>query len=96
MEDLKQHLESLHKELQGSQALDPATLQALKLVAEDIRLRLEGADENLENAGEAGVQSESQSLSKRLEGIVEEFEMQHPRLTNIVSQIVERLADMGI
>jgi hypothetical protein len=96
MEDLKQHLESLHKELQGSQALDPATLEALKLVAQDIRFRLESADENLESVGEAGVQSESQSLSKRLEGLVEEFEMQHPRLTNIVSQIVERLADMGI
>ncbi|MFN7292796.1 MAG: DUF4404 family protein [Pirellula sp.] len=38
----------------------------------------------------------SQSLSKRLEGLVDEFEIQHPRLTNIVSQIAERLADMGI
>ncbi|MFN7875042.1 MAG: DUF4404 family protein [Pirellula sp.] len=96
MEDLKQHLQSLHVELQGSQSLDPSTLEALKLVAEDIRIRLESVSEGSESAGEVGGQSESPSLSQRLEGLIDEFEIQHPRLTNIVSQIVERLADMGI
>jgi hypothetical protein len=89
MEDLKQHLQSLHAELQSSQAMDPATLEALRIVAEDIRV-------HLESAGQAATTPPSQSLSKRLEGLVDEFEVQHPRLTNIVSQIAERLADMGI
>jgi hypothetical protein len=89
MEDLKEHLRSLHEELQSSQALDPATLEALQVVAEDIRVRLE-------SAGDVGIAATSPSLSTRLEGLVNEFEVQHPRLTNIVSQIAERLADMGI
>lgn len=89
MEDLKQHLQSLHMELQSNQAMDPATLEALRIVAEDIRA-------HLESAGQVGTTPSSQSLSKRLEGMVNEFEVQHPRLTSIVSQIAERLADMGI
>ncbi|MCU0719884.1 MAG: DUF4404 family protein [Pirellula sp.] len=89
MEDLKEHLRSLHEELQSSPALDPATLEALQVVAEDIRV-------HLESAGNVGMATASPSLSTRLEGLVNEFEVQHPRLTNIVSQIAERLADMGI
>lgn len=89
MEDLKQHLQALHNELQSSKSLDPSTLEALKILAEDIRV-------HIDNSQHAVPSASNSSLSDRLEGLLNDFEVQHPRLTNIISQIAERLADMGI
>lgn len=89
MEDLKQHLQALHNELQSSKSLDPSTLEALNILAEDIRV-------HIDNSQHAGQSASAPPLSSRLEELLNDFEVQHPRLTNIISQIAERLADMGI
>ncbi|XZE21645.1 DUF4404 family protein [Pirellulaceae bacterium SH449] len=88
MDDLKQQLEHLHSELQNTENLDPATVEALKVLASDISMHLERAEQAPPDA--------DGSISSRLKTMVEDFEMQHPRLTTIVSQLAERLADMGI
>jgi hypothetical protein len=88
MDDLKLQLEHLHSELQNTECLDPSTVEALKVLAADISAHLERAEQTLAAA--------DGSISSRLKTMVEDFEMQHPRLTTIVSQLAERLADMGI
>ncbi|AMV32765.1 hypothetical protein VN12_11620 [Pirellula sp. SH-Sr6A] len=84
--ELIQTLQRLHEQLHTSSELDNETRESLKRIAQEIQDSLEASGENTLDS----------SLSSRLQAWVDELEVNHPQLTKIVSQVVERLADMGI
>lgn len=76
--------------LARSEHLEPETLEALGNLAGDIQQLLESNDPNSNaTTGLSGV-------SERLTGWIDRFELEHPELTHTLSQVAERLADMGI
>lgn len=84
--ELIQTLQRLHEQLQANSELDIETRESLQRIAHEIQDSLNASDEN----------SLDSSLSARLQAWIDELEANHPQLTKIVSQVVERLADMGI
>jgi hypothetical protein len=89
-DELLLYLRKLHEELSANPKLDSATIESLRVLSEDIRkVTQQGCEDE---PSEEGVQNITSQLGK----YVEQFEVQHPKLTNILSTLAERLADMGI
>ena len=80
-------LDSLHKQLASLPALTPQNIENLKAIAAEIQATLEKQSPSTDN---------SPTLSSRISLIVEDFENNHPQLTQTLSTLAERLADMGI
>jgi hypothetical protein len=83
-------VQQLHVALSEHPRLDPSTEEALGRLAKDIRdsLSAESGD-NEESAA-------SETLSGRVLSFLESYEAQNPKVTQTLSMIAERLADMGI
>lgn len=87
---LDQQLAEFRALLARSENLEPETLEALGDLAGDIQQLLESKDPNpTSSVGLSGV-------SERISDWIDRFELEHPELTNTLSQVAERLADMGI
>ena len=87
---LDQQLAEFRALLARSEHLEPETLEALRNLAGDIQQLLESNDPKLHaTAGHS-------SVSERLSDWIDRFELEHPELTRTLSQVAERLADMGI
>lgn len=88
--ELRQRLEELHRELQEAEPIDPAALELLRKVMEDIRRQLEAAEQGSE------ADPESESLIDRLRDAVNDFEESHPALTDAAGRVIDTLARIGI
>ena len=80
-------LDSLHKQLASLPALTPQNIDDLKAIVTEIQSTLEKQSPTTDN---------SPTLSSRINLLVEDFEKNHPQLTQTLSTLAERLADMGI
>lgn len=87
---LDQQLAEFRALLARSEHLEPETLEALGNLAGDIQQLLES------NAPDPHAIMGLSSVSERLSGWIDRFELEHPELTRTLSQVAERLADMGI
>ncbi|XZE33061.1 DUF4404 family protein [Pirellulaceae bacterium SH501] len=84
--ELLQTLQRLHEQLHTNTELDTETKETLKRIAAEIQQSLEASEgEPLDS-----------SLLGQLKAWIDELEANHPQLTKIASQVIERLADMGI
>ena len=84
--ELERALEKLRSELA---ALDPA--------AADARQRLAALVDEIEQAlGGLETAADHASILERLKHQVEVFEVEHPRVTNILNDILVTLSNMGI
>ncbi len=85
-QQLNEHLQELHDELQGAESLDPEARALLHSVMDDIRdvlQREEGSDGH-------------ETLTDRLRDAVSHFEESHPTLTQAAGRVIDALANMGI
>ena len=83
---LRAILDELHERLERSSDLDPASQDALREAARDIRAALDDEpDADPWNA-----------LRDRIARALERFEGEHPRLTDTVRRLVDQLSEMGI
>ncbi|MFO0011593.1 MAG: DUF4404 family protein [Planctomycetota bacterium] len=93
-DDLNDLVRRLRAELMENPRFDGATAESLERLAAEIHGAIGG------RAGDgASVQDEindAGSLSGRVRGYIEQFEADHPQLTQTLSVLAERLADMGI
>ena len=89
-DNLEKSLESLHSSLGDSPLIDAEMANKLRLLIDEINAAIA-------NSTPAGELPPSEStLTSRVQSFVDDFEMQHPKLTANLSLIAERLADMGI
>ena len=85
-EKLKDALDALHQELESGGEISAEDRAALLQAARDIEAALsEGADEE-----------RSQPLNERIAESVRDFEKSHPRFAEILENLSEALANMGI
>lgn len=92
-EELAQTLDRLHDQLSRSPQLDEATLRSLRALLDEIQV----VCDNAQTSGTTAATSEQErSLNQRLQSMIEDFESRHPQLTTTLSQIADRLSDMGI
>jgi len=89
-DELSDAMNKLHQELVEHPRLDASKIQSLKALMADIQQVID------EQSGERPGASDSATLSTRIQDYVEEFEASYPKLTQTLSMIAERLADMGI
>jgi hypothetical protein len=82
--DLRKHLEQLHGEIEQTQNVDEKGQALLRDVKADIGGMLEGS-----------VQPEPPTL-KRIQEAIDTFEVSHPTLTRLLSQLLETLSNAGI
>ena len=96
-EELTRTLGKLQANLADSPQLDEKALQSLRLVLDDIQTAIErtAVSRDIE-PGEENTEQENASMSSRLQGLIDDFEAKHPNLTLTLSQIADRLAEMGI
>jgi hypothetical protein len=90
-DELSKTLEKLHQELAQNPPLDESTLQSMRAIAEEIQSAIARMSTN-----PATPQSEPPTITDRLREMISEFEARHPQLTSTMSQIADRLTDMGI
>jgi len=99
-EELSRTLTKLHSELADTPELDESTLRSLRAVLGEVQVALDRAafeaDAKLQSGESSATSSNSGTVSGRLQDLIEDFEAKHPRLTLTLSQIADRLADMGI
>ena len=72
------------------QAIEDLKVELQKMPASDQRHRLEQLVHRLEN------ESDTQELSSEVSGTLEQFEMDHPELVQVLNRIAVTLSDMGI
>ena len=82
--DLKQLVSLLREELKRAQAGDPGALSHMGPLLSDLDQALAGPEE--QDAG----------LRERLEAHIREFEVEHPRLTAILNDVMVSLGNLGI
>ncbi len=89
-DDLEQALDSLHQSLADTPQIDEQMAVKMRMLIEEIQQTL------MRSTPEASENPPHSTLTKRLQGLIADFELQHPKLTSNLSLIAERLADMGI
>jgi hypothetical protein len=87
-ENFRASLSQLHSELKNVQHVDRTSGDILKKLGSDIQ-RI------LENSGEVP-RHHHESLLESLKESIEHFEVSHPRLSALMSDIVNMFGDMGI
>lgn len=85
---LQESLSSLHQQLESTEALEPEDREALLAAMEDIRAAL--AVEAPANA------TPEESLSGRVYAMIEDLETAHPKLADLLRNLSESLANLGI
>ena len=85
---LRQQLESLHSELEGSAELDEDLRGLLTRVDHDIHRLLDESEED-----EAGIED---ALSDQVREAATNFQAEHPRTYRVLREIADTLAKLGI
>lgn len=93
-DNLKQILDSLHQQLANPKVLSSDSIETLKAIAAEIQTTLE--DYPPKGCQPPTTDPNSISLTQRIESFIDDFENLHPQLTQTLSMLAERLADMGI
>lgn len=89
-EDLEQTLDSLHQNLADTPQIDEPTAAKMRLLIDEIQLAL------ARTTPSPDATPAHQTLTERVQELISDFEVNHPKLTSNLSLIAERLADMGI
>ncbi len=84
--ELHEPLERLRTEIKKLGEDDEAIKQRMKGLVADLERKLESSGED----------SEHESLVESLRENVERFEVEHPRLTAVLNQVMVSLSNMGI
>jgi len=85
-DDLKKSLQSLQDELDKLNGSDETVKQRITHLIDEVELQLA----NPENT------DQKDSLIEKLQYSIEQFEVEHPRITGIMNRIMMTLSDMGI
>jgi phosphoglycerate-specific signal transduction histidine kinase len=93
-DNLKQILDSLHQQLANPKELNSDSIESLKTIASEIQSTLDNFTQT--EPQPLSTDPNPNSLSHRIETFIDDFENQHPQLTQTLSMLAERLADMGI
>jgi hypothetical protein len=86
--NLRELLEKLHDQIESAQSLDPDSLDQLRHLENDIRNLLE------RSTGEAV--SPEPTVVRRLEESVSLFEVTHPTLATVITDVMVVLGNAGI
>lgn len=86
-QQLREQLEQLHAELAQVETLDSAEAEMLKHLASDIREILEREENHPQHYS---------GLGERLKEATARLEASHPRATNVMRQVIDQLAYLGI
>jgi phytoene/squalene synthetase len=87
-ENLRKLLEQLHDELERAESVDDKGDELLRHLNEDIS--------NLLKRSEKGKAHSDESLLERLEDAIDHFEVSHPTLTTMLSEMMTILSNAGI
>ena len=87
-ENLRKMLEQLHDELERTESVDETGDELLRHLNEDIRSLLQ-------RSGRAEVQADD-SVLERWQNAVDHFEVTHPTLTTLLSEMMTILSNAGI
>jgi DNA repair exonuclease SbcCD ATPase subunit len=90
-DELAKTLEKLHEELSQSPNLDERTLRSMRAILEEIQSTIVRND-----SAQPATNAEPPTITQRLQEMISDFEARHPQLTATLSQIADRLTDMGI
>lgn len=88
---LKDHLHTLHRELEDSGQLDEDMRRLLTQVDEDIHRLLDQGGEEDATEPEAG-----DALSDQVRETATNFQAEHPRTYRVLREIADTLAKLGI
>ncbi len=88
-DSLRLKLERIHESLATAEGLDNSTVEAMKTVAADIQRIIDAPDES-------DMTDELTTIRQRVHDMVDEFETKHPHITDVLSQITDLLASIGI
>lgn len=87
-DELVATLRRLHDELAQTEQIGPETREAFARVAADIQ--------RLTNPEEPTTAEEARKSHEGLNGLVLEFEAEHPRLAESIGRVADALANLGI
>lgn len=85
---LTARLRDLRAQLAGSKSVDAETLALLEEVTADL--------ERLHDEEQPSTQEDVDSVSGRVQSLLTRFEAEHPRLTSVLQQVLDGLANLGI
>jgi hypothetical protein len=86
-QNLRELLEKLHQELEKTEAVDEKGNEMLRHLDADIRSLLK----------RSGAKAETdETMLERLQDTIDHFEVTHPRLTTMLSQMMTILSNAGI
>lgn len=94
-EELLRTLEKLHSELSQNPQLDEGTLQSMRAIVNEIQLSIANSVNDKSEASPK-IQTETPFFTERLQDLITRFEARHPQITATLSNIADRLTDMGI
>jgi len=86
-QELHRQLEQLHAELAQAETLDSTDAEMLRHLASDIREILEREENQAQHYG---------GLGDRLKEAAARLEASHPRATEVMRQVIDQLAYLGI
>ena len=86
--DLHDLLEKLHNQIESAESVDPANLDQLRHLETDIRALLERS-----KVGPVGPEP---TIATRLEEAVSLFEVTHPTLATVITDVMVVLGNAGI
>lgn len=86
IETLRRNLARLESELSSTEPLDAETRELLETVARDIERTLQG-EHDADTVGER---------IERLEEVALRFEAEHPRFSQVLSEVTDALAKIGV
>lgn len=86
-QNLRELLEKLHSELERTEVTDEAGRERLRHLDADIRSLLARSGDAVET---------DEPMLERLQDSIDHFEMSHPRLTMMLSQMMTILSNAGI
>ncbi|MFN0019944.1 MAG: DUF4404 family protein [Pirellulaceae bacterium] len=85
---LTDKLRELRAQLSAKKDADPQTLALLDDVAADL--------DKLHDEDQPSTQEDVESVSGRVQNLLTKFEAEHPRLTSVLQQVLDGLANLGI
>lgn len=88
-QNLRELLEQLHNELERTEAMDESGREKLRHLDADIRSLLK-------RSGTKAEIDADEPILERLQDAIDHFEVTHPRLTTMLSQMMRILSNAGI